>query len=200
MGFLSHDEILTLHRAAAAARLLESRSALLAGIDHRFVAGLPRALTPGEQILRDLDALNAVAPFSDGTSPLATWLANAAALAGPLVEAAIFHASLARCSAVARGPSSADRRGAPASQPRFDPGPPTHPPPGPVPAYSGDETRALCGRLDAARERRRALREVGFDTAEIDAEISSLRRQLRAGKNLLHPAHNIAHHLGSQPP
>jgi serine/threonine protein kinase len=153
MGLLNHDDILNLHAAVLSARLVESRHALLSGIRERFVAGLPHAVAPSEQILRDLDVLNAAGTLTGGTVPLAIWLRTAVALAGSRTEAAVFKAALERCTP-------------------------------PVPAYVDDETRRTCGLLDAARERKRALQEVGFSTAEVEIEILSLRRQLRDGGQL----------------
>ncbi|WP_437815466.1 hypothetical protein [Sorangium sp. So ce1078] len=49
---LSHARILELHAAAVSAHLTGSRDALLAGLGPAFVAGLPHARSPAEQILR----------------------------------------------------------------------------------------------------------------------------------------------------
>ncbi|WP_437929049.1 protein kinase [Sorangium sp. So ce291] len=54
----------------------------------------------------------------------------------------------------------------------------------PTPRYPDDAVRELSERVDAARERRRALREAGASTAEVDHEIVALRRQLREGGQL----------------
>lgn len=96
MGPLNHDEILKVHAAVVSAQLVGSRDALLVGIDGRLVAGLPSAATPSDQILRDLDTLNSASVLADGSMPLATWLANAVAQAGPRKEGAIFRAALDR--------------------------------------------------------------------------------------------------------
>lgn len=95
MNHLRHEEVLKLHAAALAARLAESRSALLAGIDPGFVARLPREASPSDQLLRDLDMLNAMGEgLADGRGPLVTWLANAHALAAAYGAAAVFEAAL----------------------------------------------------------------------------------------------------------
>src|SRR4051812_15727946 len=94
MGPLSHDEILNVHAAIVSAHLVESRSALLVGIEPSVVAGLPSAANLGDQILRDIDALNAAGALADGAVPIATWLANAEHQAGVRKEAAVFKALL----------------------------------------------------------------------------------------------------------
>lgn len=94
MPLLSHDEILKLHAAVVSARLLESRLTLLVGVNPGFVAGLPRAVTSSDQVLQDLDALNAAGALADDTVPLAIWLLNAVARAGMQKEAALFKAVL----------------------------------------------------------------------------------------------------------
>lgn len=96
MSLLNHADILELHRAVVLMGLVSSRTALLAGVELGFVAGLPHATTPSEQILQDLAALSSVGALSDGSMPLAVWLANASALAGMRNEAAIFMAAIAR--------------------------------------------------------------------------------------------------------
>jgi hypothetical protein len=104
MNALTHDEILKLHAATVSAGLVASRTALLAGIDGRVIAGLPDAGAPGQQILLDLNALNAAGTLLDGSRPLAAWLANAVALCGLRQEAAVFQAELAKFRLVA-GPA-----------------------------------------------------------------------------------------------
>ena len=93
-GLLSHTKLLELYTAAVSARLPSSRDALLAGLAPAFVASLPYAASPAEQILRDLDALNSVGTLVDGTVPLAVWLGNAVTLAGPRPESNVFHRAL----------------------------------------------------------------------------------------------------------
>lgn len=95
MGLLSHDEISKLHAAIVSARLADSRDALLAGVERSFVAGLPHASTPSAQILGDLGALNDTEKLTDGSVPLAVWLANAVALAGARTETSVFEIALA---------------------------------------------------------------------------------------------------------
>lgn len=102
MGLLSHDAILKVHAAVLTASLTESRMALLAGIDSRIIAGLPHAASPSDHILRDLDSLNATEMLADGAVPLALWITNAIALAGPRMEAAVFRTALARCQVAER--------------------------------------------------------------------------------------------------
>lgn len=97
---LRHDEILELHRAVVSAQLTGSRAALLVGIDAAFVAALPSAASPSDQILCDLGALNAAGGLADRSVPLAIWLANALTLAGVRKEAAVFRAARARLDGV----------------------------------------------------------------------------------------------------
>ncbi len=96
MGLLVHDELIGLHAAVVSARLAGSRSALLTGIDRAFVAGLDLANDPSDQVLQDLDALNAVDRLGDGSIPLMLWLKNAIARSRPMAEAGIFEAALDR--------------------------------------------------------------------------------------------------------
>jgi hypothetical protein len=85
---LKHAELHEIQRAAEELKL--ARSSLLAGLSPVFVNRLEVAPTPADQLLRDLDALNAAGTLDDGTVPLLTWLENATVLAGPRVEAAVF--------------------------------------------------------------------------------------------------------------
>lgn len=93
-GLLTHTVILELYRAALAARL--DRRALLAGLHGAIVEHLPLAESHAAQLLCDLDELNRAGLLADGTLPLATWLANAGALAGPRREARVFDAARAQ--------------------------------------------------------------------------------------------------------
>lgn len=89
MSALSQSKILELHAAIIAAGLVESRRGLLAGIDERVVARLSRAGTQAEQLLCDLSDLN-IGADAHGVKPLLILLSNAATLADPRVEAAMF--------------------------------------------------------------------------------------------------------------
>lgn len=92
---LNQNDILRLQEAAISAHLSSSRSALLAGLPQKLVAGLPdNDVPPSEKILRDLNALNEAGVLVDGREPLAFWLANAAALASPRLEYRIFEQAL----------------------------------------------------------------------------------------------------------
>jgi endonuclease G len=93
--FLSHEEVLQLRDALVAAGFSTSRRALFVGIDTNFVASLPVASSPGEQLLVDLDSLNRVGALRDGTTPMLTWLRNAASLTQPRAESAVFERALA---------------------------------------------------------------------------------------------------------
>lgn len=106
MGTLTHEQILELHAAAIAARLGNSRSALLANIHPGFVAGLQVLAAPSEQLLCDLSALNEAGALVDGSVPLVAWLKSAIALAGPRTEAATFQRALEQfVAALNRAPS-----------------------------------------------------------------------------------------------
>jgi hypothetical protein len=92
---LSEEQIRQVHDAAVRAGLSPSRSALLAGIDPRFVLSLPTAPSPSAQLLIDLTEMNRITTLSDGTIPLFDWLRNASLLAGPRYEADVFRVALA---------------------------------------------------------------------------------------------------------
>jgi hypothetical protein len=90
MGTLTHNQLLRLRKAVISAGLAEERAGLLAGVPPEVVAGLPRASTPGAQLLTDLDSLNEAGFLENGSLPLATWLENAAHLAQPRQETLVF--------------------------------------------------------------------------------------------------------------
>lgn len=94
MGIVSREEILRLHAAVVHVGL--DRQVLLGGLDPAFIALLHKGDTPAEQILLDLETLNAVEVLTDRTVPLAVWLANAVALSGPRTERPMFESALAR--------------------------------------------------------------------------------------------------------
>jgi Effector-associated domain 5 len=96
-SLLNHHEILDLQRAVVSAHLGGSRQGLLAGMPANFVASLPDAKAPGEQVLTDLDVINSAGELGNGSVPLLTWLSNAMLLAGGRQEAGIFQEVLERC-------------------------------------------------------------------------------------------------------
>lgn len=98
-------ELRELHAAILSAGLAGSRAALMAGMDGGFVAQLVIAASPAAQVLLDIDALAKTGALADGTVPLRIWLDNAALLAGPRVEAAVFARYRDRMSA--NGPTQA---------------------------------------------------------------------------------------------
>lgn len=120
---LNHDHILRLQTAITSARLTRSRDALLAHISDQFVASLPVAPVPGEQVLMDLDALNAAGELADGSLPLAIWLSNAIPLCGGRQEEKVFAEALervqpgaaARARARSRQSTSSSREAEPAA-------------------------------------------------------------------------------------
>jgi hypothetical protein len=87
---VSYERIKEVYAAAVSTRLVDRRSALLGGIDGGFVAGLPIERAPSDQILSDLNALNAAGKLRDGSLPLAVWLDNATVLAGMQMQAEVF--------------------------------------------------------------------------------------------------------------
>lgn len=118
MPILDDTEIRELHAAALSASFDQSRRALMAGIDGEFVAGIPDAANARDQILVDLDELSKGGALADGNVPLAIWIANAAHLAGPRAEAAVFGRFVARVAVGARRPTGVAAVGrAPASKP-----------------------------------------------------------------------------------
>jgi Effector-associated domain 5 len=76
--YLDLDTIYQLHTAGVEAGLDDpaARPLLLAGINRRYVAGLHRMDTPGDQLLSDLQEMRNVT-LANGEVPLATWLVNA---------------------------------------------------------------------------------------------------------------------------
>ena len=91
---LSHDMILAIHSAAIQAGLTGSRSALLSGIDARFVAGLNSTANLSGQVLEDLNALNSAGQLADGSKPLVTWLLNAKRQTALRIEERTFEQAL----------------------------------------------------------------------------------------------------------
>ena len=89
-GTLDQGEMLELRAAVISARLTGSRLALLAHVLPEFIATLPVAPAPGEQVLMDLDALNTAGELTNGSVPLFIWLSNAVALAGGRQEETVF--------------------------------------------------------------------------------------------------------------
>jgi hypothetical protein len=126
MPLLAHHEILEIHAAALAAGLTRSRDALLAGLDQGFVAGMPLAASPTDQVMLDLDGLAKAERLLDGTVPLQRWLATAAQLAGRRAEAKVFARYRDRL-----GPMPAARDDGPAKSP-----------PKPTPQPAGAKRRA----------------------------------------------------------
>lgn len=90
MQILSTDDILSIHRAAIEAGLVRSRETLLSGLGEELRTGLFAHGVPKDQMLLDLNKLNALEKLVDGSAPLATWLKNAIRLAEPRPEVDIF--------------------------------------------------------------------------------------------------------------
>ena len=72
-----------------------SREALMAGIDRGYVATLATMPNMASQTMCDVNVLARNGPLRDGSNPWRQYLANAAQLAGPRREAAVFQAALA---------------------------------------------------------------------------------------------------------
>lgn len=100
MGALEQDEIRELFRTAS--RLGMQRSALLSGIEPRFLATIPIAETPATQLLLDLQALNE--SLDGGDIPLTGWLHNAILLSEARRQDLVFRRLLAKCSSRERHP------------------------------------------------------------------------------------------------
>lgn len=169
MGILTHDEILRLHAAIISAQLVASRSALLVGVDGRFVAGLPRAATPGDEILSDLGAMNEAGALADGSVPLAIWLKNAAARSGSRREEAIFRESLSRCHS-SSSPATSER----GSRRPAEHGRPTRTEGGSISGNDLLPSRAFFVELDRVR-----YSQVAWSAAEVDAIQDNLERKLK---------------------
>lgn len=94
MAILDHRQVLRVHKAILSARLGDRRAGLLSGMPAGFVATLPHEAAPADQVLVDVDALNAAGTLADGSVPLLRWLENAVALAGARTETRIFAQAL----------------------------------------------------------------------------------------------------------
>lgn len=150
---LDQDLLRQVHEAAIQAGL--SRSALLAGISRHFVASLPYASSPAAQLLSDLFELNRVDSLLDGERPLTIWLHNAAVLAGPRREGAVFRDALAAIGAPSRGSSKTLAAAAP------QPAPGARPHAIPAPSSKSALGPPLCVLLCSASDKdlSRALRK-----------------------------------------
>ncbi len=95
MGILPYDEIAKVQEAVTAAKLWSSRKALLLGCDAGIVAAIHVAENPRDQIVHDLEHLNAVGVLTDRSVPLVIWLCNAVRSSGMLKEQAAFRSALA---------------------------------------------------------------------------------------------------------
>lgn len=153
MPLVPHADILALHAAAIACGHAARRATLLGGLDPHLVAGLPGAHDPSSQLLNDLGSLNALGRLPDGSTPLLLWATNAAALAGPHPDAAVFRNLVAR---LGGAPVATPATQAPAA-----PGAPVAPAPG-VAASTGRRSlfisyggpdEAFARRLHEALER-----------------------------------------------
>lgn len=97
-SLLSHRELLELHHAAITVGLATpgARLALLTAINRAFIASIPVEFAPDLQLMADLQAMSVVGLLTDGSIPLATWLANAEHLASPYAEVEVFRGVSAR--------------------------------------------------------------------------------------------------------
>ncbi len=87
-------DIHKLLEAAISADLMDQRSALLAGIDPKAVATLPRESRPDVQILSDLTRLRDASRRTTGSAPLVLWLRNAVLLAELREQVSVFREAL----------------------------------------------------------------------------------------------------------
>lgn len=161
MPLADRSEILRLHEAAVACDHASRRTALLGGIDQRLRDGLPTAPDALAQLLSDLTALSDVGRLPDGTAPLVTWAMNAATLAEPRTEAAVFRSFVERHAAPAT--PAAPTPVAPSAPP---PVAPSTPPRG-VPSSSTHQSTVISYGADDepfARRLRDALRAQGVLT------------------------------------
>ena len=104
----------------------DALTALLAGVDPRFVSTLPTIGAPADRLLVTLHRLNRVERLDDGTVPFVVWLRAAMQLIGPIPEAAMFQRALAALQQPRAGSAPASLLVPPASRPmaravlRFD--------------------------------------------------------------------------------
>lgn len=170
---LSHEQLLEVYKAAEVAGLVNCRAALLVGLPTGLVTGLGQHGAPGAQLLVDLDALNTVGALEDGTFPLAVWLMNAAALAGPRAEAGVFRRALEEI----RRPVAP-----PQNPPVVAPAPPRAAPPGPR------EPRVIkSGTIEFVALEPRDLAEVAVVAQSLDNQWvprAMLGKMLEAGLGL----------------
>jgi SIR2-like protein/effector-associated domain 5 (EAD5)-containing protein len=96
---LPRATLMQIQEACVHSGLVQSRGALLGGIDSALVAAFPSAGNPASQLLSDLTELDRLGRLPDDSVPLATWLQNAISLAGPRREARVFKEALAALSA-----------------------------------------------------------------------------------------------------
>jgi serine/threonine-protein kinase len=167
MSMLDRDEILTLRDAVIRAQLAHSRRALFSGVAPEFIAGLDVSATPGEQVLLDLNAMNAAGLLPNGSAPLLLWLENASALAGGRLEARVFEEARSRCKECVGSSPAAPGAGRSLKPP-----------------WDGRKEGLLCRALEDALARRDRLRKLGAETAPIDEQIKRLRRARRRGRFL----------------
>jgi V8-like Glu-specific endopeptidase len=106
---LTATERADLRNAAISANLANpfSRQALFANVHPAFVATIPFALAPGDQLQNDLKYLTDAESLADGSVPILQWLNAAADSAFGRPEAKIFHAFHARLSASMPSPHQA---------------------------------------------------------------------------------------------
>jgi hypothetical protein len=110
MSILAHTEIRELHDAVLGAGLAQSRDALMGCIRRDLVAGIAHMPNARDQVMVDLCALNEIEVPVHARLPLHAWLANAAQLAGPRAEAAVFQRALDRVRAARHGATSQHAR------------------------------------------------------------------------------------------
>lgn len=92
---LPYSSILEVHEAALACGLNTLREVLVGGLDRAVVASMPTTSTTAGQILSDLQYLNRLGTLPDGSIPLTSWLATAAALSAKQNESSVFQAKMA---------------------------------------------------------------------------------------------------------
>lgn len=109
MPLLTTTERAELHAAAIQANLANpfSRLALFANVHPAFVATIPIALVPGDQVMNDLRYLSDADSLPDGSVPLLQWLNAAADSAFGRPQAKVFQAHHARLAASIASPHRA---------------------------------------------------------------------------------------------
>jgi formylglycine-generating enzyme required for sulfatase activity/serine/threonine protein kinase len=169
----SQLRVLSIHGAAVTLGLYarDTQQTLLAGIDPRFVSGIPQGASESERLLITLHTLNSVKHLEDGSTPLRHWLENALVLKKPFPEADVFKLALKDLGEGRGRPLLAERRGS-ARKSAVEP------------EYQDERSRRLGAELGELYARMEEIERAGEDPSQIRSEILSCTHKIRAGSQL----------------